>query len=124
MGPLIPVLWTSGDICPRFQSQGRCLTAGIQSEDLPHSKQTRYPLGHCDRLFLIVSFNNSIISYLYVFVQKYTFWNEGITVIMKLLCDRDKRSFEKECQSETGCVQTVYYGNNLNKRCFLILVMK
>ena len=22
MGPLIPLFWTSGDVCPRFQSQG------------------------------------------------------------------------------------------------------
>ena len=25
MGPLIPLFWTSGDVCPGFQSQGRSL---------------------------------------------------------------------------------------------------
>ena len=29
VGPLIPLFWTSGDVCPGFQSQGRFLTCTL-----------------------------------------------------------------------------------------------
>ena len=65
VGPLIPLFWTPGDVCPGFQSQTPAdllmasmtarhvpymhqqrLDAGVQMGDLRFRAQTLYPLGY------------------------------------------------------------------------------
>ena len=43
MGPLIPLFWTSGDVCPGFQSQGgfSCLCASLPA----HNRFLRFTSG-------------------------------------------------------------------------------
>ena len=44
-GPLIPLFWTSGDICPGFQSQGRslaCVLSHLHTRDASDSSLVRH----------------------------------------------------------------------------------
>ena len=46
MGPLIPLFWTSGDACPRFQSQGgslACMLRRLQAMDSSPSALSATP---------------------------------------------------------------------------------
>ena len=73
MGPLIPLFWTYGDVCPGFQSQARFLTCvrchrravdSSGSPPVPHLlTSSRSPLYLCG---YYLCFNNNLVEHIYV----------------------------------------------------------
>ena len=64
MGPLIPLFWTSGDICPGFQSQGEPLALCAPSP--VHNGFLRFTSGATPADLLRASIAAGHVSYMHV----------------------------------------------------------
>ena len=89
MGPLIPLFWASGDVCPRFQSQGGSLVCvlscqhAMESSDWPlvqhllTSGRTKMIFSWCVKILTSLStdFSVSMIKFAHELHILY-FWND------------------------------------------------